>query len=113
MSHGRLIDSDALLAELEVDPVEEYGCPEPEFLKEFRDLLEGYPTADVEEVKTGRWEPRKVYDDSGDYIVERFCSCCGHDAYFRYDDPDELYEDGYYELFDYCPYCGARMKEGK
>ena len=42
--HGRLIDADALLASLEVDPIECPGCPEPEYLAEFRELLESAPT---------------------------------------------------------------------
>ena len=42
--HGRLIDADALLDALEVDPIECPGCPEPEFLPEIRALLEEAPT---------------------------------------------------------------------
>lgn len=42
--HGRLIDADALLAALEVDPIECPGCPEPEFLAELRAIIEEAPT---------------------------------------------------------------------
>ena len=42
--HGRLIDADALLAALEVDQTDCPGCPEPEFLSEFRALIEEAPT---------------------------------------------------------------------
>lgn len=45
--HGRLIDADALLAALEVDPIECPGCPEPEFMPEFRALIEEAPTVDA------------------------------------------------------------------
>lgn len=41
---GRLIDADALIKSLEVDPVECPGCPEPEYLKEFIELLAEAPT---------------------------------------------------------------------
>lgn len=44
LPHGRLIDADALISELTIDPVECPGCPEPEYLEEFIDLLEGAPT---------------------------------------------------------------------
>ena len=37
--HGRLIDADALIKSLEVNPVECPGCPEPEYLEEFIELL--------------------------------------------------------------------------
>ena len=42
--HGRLIDAEALIKSLEVDPVECPGCPEPEYLRELKELLEGAPT---------------------------------------------------------------------
>lgn len=49
-AHGRLIDADALIKSLEVDPVECPGCPEPEYLQEFIELLNGAPTiAEAEE----------------------------------------------------------------
>ena len=48
--HGRLIDADALLDALEVDPIECPGCPEPEFLPEIRALLEEAATVDAVEV---------------------------------------------------------------
>jgi len=41
---GKLIDADALIRSLEVDPVECPGCPEPEYLKEFIELLAEAPT---------------------------------------------------------------------
>lgn len=42
--HGRLIDADALIKSLEVDPVECPGCPEPEYLGELIELLREAPT---------------------------------------------------------------------
>lgn len=42
--YGRLIDADALIKSLMVDPVECPGCPEPEYLEEFIELLKNAPT---------------------------------------------------------------------
>lgn len=58
------------------------------------------PTADVQPVKRGRWEsPVSV----GNGI--KFCSVCRNEAYWDTDYGQQL--------FDYCPYCGARMiKDG-
>jgi hypothetical protein len=47
------------------------------------------PSADVQPVRSGRW------------II--FCSECKHEAYWDTDYGQQL--------FDYCPYCGARMNE--
>lgn len=43
----RLIDADALVAGLEVDPVECPGCPQPEWLHEFLALIENAPTIKI------------------------------------------------------------------
>lgn len=43
--HGRLIDADAIIKSLMVDPVECPGCPEPEELGEIIDILNEAPTA--------------------------------------------------------------------
>lgn len=53
--HGRLIDADALIQSLEVDPVECPGCPEPEYLGELKELLKGAPTI----IEATRKEKRK------------------------------------------------------
>ena len=64
--HGRLIDADALLDALEVDPIECPGCPEPEFLPEIRALLEEAPPVDAVEVVRCRdcryWKKDHVLD---------------------------------------------------
>lgn len=52
--------------------------------------------ADVQPVKRGRWEtPVSV----GNGI--KFCSVCRNEAYWDTDYGQQL--------FDFCPYCGARM----
>lgn len=52
--------------------------------------------ADVQPVRRGRWIH---FNDDG--II--FCSECKHEAYWDTDYGQQL--------FDYCPYCGARMKQ--
>ena len=53
------------------------------------EFVKNSPTVDT--VKHGKW----VSDMTG--VVK--CSACKHQAYFLRG----------YELFDYCPYCGAKM----
>lgn len=42
--HGKLIDADALIRDLSVDPYECPGCPEPEFLQDLINVLESAPS---------------------------------------------------------------------
>lgn len=57
--------------------------------------------------KRGKWI---AVTEDGD-VYKRICSCCGQEAFFQNDDPDELYDGGRYELSDFCPHCGADMRE--
>lgn len=41
--HGKLIDADALIESLSINPYECPGCPEPEYLEEIITLLETAP----------------------------------------------------------------------
>ena len=59
------------------------------------------------EQKRGKWI---AVTEDGD-VYKRICSCCGQEAFFQNDDPDELYDGGHYELSDFCPRCGAEMQE--
>lgn len=52
------------------------------------------PAADVQSVKHGKW-----MHNNDDGII--LCSECEHEAYWDTDYGQQL--------FDYCPYCGARM----
>ena len=62
------------------------------------DLIDEMPTADVQPVKKGKW----LHLNSDSFI---FCSECKHEAYWDTDYGQQL--------FDFCPYCGARMiKDG-
>lgn len=64
------------------------------------EYLADIPSADVQPVKRGRWEK-----DEKRNSFEKFCSICKHEAYWDTDYGQQL--------FDYCPYCGARMiKDG-
>lgn len=56
------------------------------------------PTADVQEVKHGRW----ISNDLGGYEWAYYCSECG-------------WIDGYpfNDRHKYCPNCGAKMKGGE
>ena len=62
-----------------------------------RDLIDGCPAADVEEVRHGRWIP--VADGE---MPE--CSECGE----CYDTEPDTFEE-FCENYKYCPHCGAEM----
>ena len=70
------------------------------------DKIKALPSAQPER-KKGKWV---AVTEDGD-VYKRICSCCGQEAFFQNDDPDELYDGGRYELSDFCPHCGADMKE--
>ena len=67
----------------------------------YDDEIKRLEAADVQPVKHGRWEnPVSV----GNGIM--FCSVCRNEAYWDTDYGQQL--------FDYCPYCGAKMiKDGE
>ena len=64
---------------------------------EFAEYLDEIPTADVQEVRHGRW----ISNDLGGYKWAYYCSECG-------------WIDGYpfNDRHKYCPHCGALM-DGK
>lgn len=62
-------------------------------------VIDEQPTADVIEVKHGRWiEDRLCTTNGGTYGVRR-CSVC-----------EDYYQDVGYG-WNYCPHCGAKMDE--
>ena len=64
--------------------------------------LQSQPTADVEEVKHGRWiEQDELYGD-----VYYTCSICNNDWTTIDGTPQE-------NFMNYCPHCGAKMDGGK
>lgn len=81
-----------------VKPQTVYGEGYLQAIQHATDILELMPAADVQPVKRGRWF--HLTDES---IV--YCSECNSEAYWDTDYGQQL--------FDYCPYCGAKMtKEG-
>jgi hypothetical protein len=85
----------------------------------FEHIIEQTPTADVVEVKHGRWI------EDGYYDKPCVCSNCGEEAKyisrfeetFDYDMEENLQSTGYEEIREYirtpyCPNCGAKM-DGK
>ena len=72
----------------------------PEYLNPFIvSLIEKQPTADVVEVRRGKWQP--CYEDWRKQIEGDECSACGFQHYGT-------------NIRDYpfCPNCGARMDGG-
>ena len=65
-------------------------------LSDVRKALQMTPTADVQEVRHGRW----ISNDLGGYKWAYYCSECG-------------WVDGYpfNDRHKYCPNCGAKMDE--
>ena len=68
-------------------------------LTSLREVLEDTPTADVAEVRHGKWQP--CYEDWRKQIEGDECSACGFQHYGT-------------NIRDYpfCPNCGARMDGG-
>ena len=64
--------------------------------RDILEMLENLPSA---QPKTGRWEP--LFGTMGKVFK---CSECGAVVTVAY----ECFKDGCY--YDYCPYCGAKMK---
>ena len=56
------------------------------------------PAADVAPVVHGRWV-------SVPYKLARVCSVCNRDEPYKFADIDA-------DVYDYCPYCGAKMDGG-
>ena len=66
-------------------------------LDDLVDVFAQIPTADVEEVKHGKWIRGGVWGDTGSVAYK--CSVCRETTY-----------DGKY--FECCPHCGAKMNGG-
>lgn len=79
-------------------------------------VIKSAPTADVVEVRHGKWI------EDGYYDIPCVCSCCGAEAQyistfeerFDYDWEENLHSTGYEETREYirtpfCAHCGAKM----
>ena len=58
--------------------------------------IQAMPTADVQEVRHGKW----LYEDSDIGWTDYKCSACGNIISTVAQDED---------LYSFCPYCGAKM----
>ena len=82
------VERGAIIKRLEVTPILKYGIPT--YVRDgVIDLVEKQPTADVVEVKHGRW----LINTDGYYP---YCSECRNEP-----------KGGH--MTDYCPNCGAKM----
>lgn len=66
------------------------------------DAVATVPAADVRPVVRGHWISEEEAEEKGDYSLRDACSVCGHC------DWDCTESAG----FNYCPNCGADMREG-
>lgn len=114
----KLVDADALIEQLTINPEECPGCPEPEWLEDFIDMLDSAQEVDIESIRpTAHW----VYDENGmDWNLGAWvCSECR----FRNDNipPSMVFKGEHVKInpYDwagskYCPNCGRRMtREGE
>ena len=97
-NENRLIDADALWHKT-------FTC---EDAADVRKEIENAPTVDARPVVHGRWETA----NDGTH----FCSHCGCDAPYTWDDIDRSFinsaDDVPDRISNYCPNCGALMKDG-
>lgn len=74
---------------------------------EIIEIVEEQPTVNAVPVRHGKWinGTKEMLREYGYYERSdiKFCSECKHEAYWDTDYGQQL--------FDYCPYCGARMVE--
>lgn len=100
---SRYIDADKLKKKKKYSFQTEFGAfPKHEYFIKLQDLLEA-PTADVEEVRHGKWIPQSSMDDR--YSRYYICSVCG-----RLEQVSHAYD-----IKTFSPYChcGAKMDREK
>lgn len=86
---GRIYDGNTYVGTFNVVPI-----------GDITEIVNHMPSADVVEVKHGEWiEKYGVYK----------CSCCNENSLIVCDQDKETFE----YLSDFCPNCGADMREGK
>lgn len=88
---SRLIDADELykLIEEDFNGVCVYDVDPSEAVSDFQSIVDRTPTVDAEPVRHGRWEMEG-------YITK--CSACGYSPKLN-------------SGWNYCPNCGAKMRE--
>ena len=115
---ARYIDADALMAKHTLTVRGEWDDTMP-FEAVPIPYIKGAPTADVQEVRHGRWERLgqgfKTVKDKTVMVFDPInarCSLCGGLAGIK---KNYLYPHNIHDLlYPYCPHCGAKMdrKEG-
>ena len=91
--------ADYIEREAVVDLIQQYAngnvkVEEAFLLTDLLGDITNIPAADVQPVKRGKW-----YHINNEGFI--YCSECQHEAYWDTDYGQQL--------FDYCPYCGAKM----
>lgn len=103
----KYVDFDTMLRKIENllfyenDCGEDFNLGYDKAIFDVLDILADMPTADVQEVKHGRWITSEIATDSGCTS----CSCCCSEYYIG--DLQNLEGDNDFVM--YCPNCGARM----
>ena len=88
-----------------LDALDKLSLGETDAIKLFfrmNDYLKRMPSADVQPVRHGNWEERKVSDKN--CIDEWQTACCS--VCHKYHTTPYMY---YFDNYNYCPNCGARM----
>lgn len=90
---ARYIDAEELINNLNKFAFESFNAL-------INSLILKQPTADVQEVKHGKWIDERL-DKFRKW--KSTCSVCGWYGVSNYDSYVDIYD------FEYCPYCGAKM----
>lgn len=94
---ARYIDAEKIKyhnVEIVADDYRDYNIPDIAYKQE----IDCLPTADVQEVKHGKWIPSRDKDG----IYEEVCSECGYIEKYNIDPNNNKHPN-------YCPHCGAKM----
>lgn len=99
MSEKEYIEREALISEFKRLKLGENGLIEKIFADGVYAVLENFPTADVQEVRHGKWE---LIDECANEGI--YCSNC-HKKVYRAKYANQKVKS------NYCPNCGAKMDE--
>lgn len=91
---SRYIDAEKALRTIQGECVAKYPVSFIFGLSAAADEIRKMPTADVVEVRHGRWAVKDLNDPLYESKKAPHCSVCGEMSFIRY---------------DYCPDCGAKM----
>lgn len=103
---ARYIDAEKLkdFIDSQTDSIFNWDKTTEELYHDLCELVDDEPTADVQEVKHGKWVLTQEEHICGDFIPTLQCSECGN---------YEFYGKAIGTKFNYCPNCGARMEDKK